>query len=178
MAMTDISREYGTAIFMLACESGAKKEYYDAMTLVKEELDANPEYVGLLASPGISLRERINAVGEVFGGRVPEDVLSYVQLMCEKGRISYFSESAEVFFELYDASERIYNAKITSAVELTDEEKIKLIRKLETVYGGSVAGEYFVDAAIIGGIVVEVDGNIMDGSLRKRLQDVKEVMNS
>ena len=174
--MTDISREHGAAIFALACESGAKKEYYDALALVKNEFDANPEYAELLASPGITLRERVNSVAGVFGGRVPADVLSSVQLMCEKGRIAYFSESAEVFFELYDASERIYNAKITSAVELTDEEKTKLMRKLETVYGGSVAGEYFVDAAIIGGIVVEVDGNIMDGSLRTRLQDVKEVM--
>ncbi len=177
MAMTDISREYGAAIFALACENGAKKDYYDALALVKNEFDANPDYVQLLASPGIPQRERIASVGEVFGTRVPEDVLSYVKLMCEKGRIAYFSESAEVFFELYDASERIYNAKITSAVELTDSEKEKLIRKLETVYGGSVAGEYFVDAALIGGIVVEVDGNIMDGSLRTRLQDVKEVMN-
>ena len=178
MAMTDISREYGAAIFALACENGAKKEYYDALQLAKEEFDANPEYVQLLASPGIPQRERIAAIDAVFAGRAPEDVISYIKLMCEKGRIQYFSESAEVFFELYDASERIYNARITSAVELTDAEKEKLIRKLEKVYGGSVAGEYFVDAAIIGGIVVEVDGNIMDGSLRTRLQDVKEVINS
>lgn len=176
--MTDISREYGTAIFMLACENGAKKEYYDALAFVKTELEANPDYVELLASPGIPLRERTASVDAAFGGRVPEDVLSYVKLMCEKGRIAYLLESAEVYFELYDASERIYNARITSAVELTDGEKDKLIRKLETVYGGSVAGEYFVDAALIGGVVVEVDGSIMDGSLRTRLQDVKEVMNS
>ncbi len=176
MAMTDISREYGAAIFALACENGTKKEYYDALAFVKTQFEENADYLELLASPAIPQRERMASLGEVFGGKVPEHVLSFVQLMCEKGRIAYFAESADVFFELYDASERIYNAKITSAVELTDDEKTKLIRKLETVYGGSVAGEYFVDAAIIGGIVVEVDGNIMDGSLRTRLQDVKEVM--
>lgn len=177
MAMTDISREYGAAIFALACESGAKKEYSDALNFVKSVFDAEPEYSEMLASPAIPLRERLTAIAEAFCD-VPAEVLSYLQLMCEKGRIAYFAESVEVFGELYAASERIYNAKIYSAAELTDEQKEKLIKKLEKVYGGTVAAEYLVDAALMGGVVVEVDGNIMDGSLRTRLQDVKEVINS
>ncbi len=178
MAMTDISREYGAAIFALACESGAKKEYSDALNFVKSVFDAEPEYSEMLASPAIPLGERLAAIAEAFCDDVPAEVLSYLQLMCEKGRIAYFAESVEVFGELYAASERIYNAKIYSAAELTDEQKEKLIKKLEKVYGGTVAGEYLVDAALMGGVVVEVDGNIMDGSLRTRLQDVKEVINS
>ena len=177
MAMTDISREYGAAIFALACESGAKKEYSDALNYVKAVFDSEPDYSEMLASPAIPLGERLTAIAEAFSD-VPAEVLSYVQLMCEKGRIAYFAESVEVFGELYAASERIYNAKITSAAELTDEQKEKLIKKLEKVYGGTVEGEYLVDAALMGGVVVEVDGNIMDGSLRTRLQDVKEVINS
>ena len=177
MAMTDISREYGAAIFALACENGAKKEYSDALNFVKSVFDAEPEYSEMLASPAIPLGERLAAIAAAFRD-VPAEVLSYLQLMCEKGRIAYFAESVEVFGELYAASERIYNAKIYSAAELTDEQKEKLIKKLEKVYGGTVAGEYLVDAALMGGVVVEVDGNIMDGSLRTRLQDVKEVINS
>ena len=177
MAMTDISREYGAAIFALACEGGAKKEYSDALGYVKAVFDSEPDYSEMLASPAIPLGERLTAIAEAFSD-VPAEVLSYVQLMCEKGRIAYFAESVEVFGELYAASERIYNAKITSAAELTDEQKEKLIKKLEKVYGGTVEGEYLVDTALMGGVVVEVDGNIMDGSLRTRLQDVKEVINS
>ena len=176
MAMTDISREYGTALFMLACEENAKKEYGEALSLISEVFAGQPEYALMLASPSISLKDRLSAITEAFGGRVPENVLSYVQLMCEKGRINYFAESAEVYKELLDASERRYVANITSATELTAEEKEKLISKLSDRYGGSVVGEYTVDPALIGGVIVEIDGKIMDGSVRSRLQGIKEVM--
>lgn len=176
MAMTDISREYGTALFMLACEEDAKREYSQALDMICKVFSEQPQYALMLASPGISLNDRIFAITEAFGGCVPENVLSYVQLMCEKGRISYFPESAEVYRELLDASERRYIARVTSATELTDAEKEKLIGKLCTVYGGNVVGEYFVDPSLMGGVVVDIDGKIIDGSVRSRLQGVKEVM--
>ena len=176
--MTDIAKEYGTALFMLACEVNEKNGYGEELESVKDTFAEFPEYTELLSSPSIPLGERLELIDRTFSGAVKEHVLSYLKLLCEKGRIQYFSETVEQYKALLDASERVLSVKITSAVELTEDEKSKLIRKLETVYGGSVAGEYFVDTAIIGGIVVEVDGNIMDGSLRTRLQDVKEVMNS
>ena len=77
-----------------------------------------------------------------------------------------------------NASEHISNAKVTSAVQLTDEEKQKLKNKLESVYRGEVNIEYFIDETLIGGLIVDVDGKIMDGSLRSRLHDVKGVMNT
>ena len=97
MAMTDISREYGTALFMLACEENAKKEYGEALSLISEVFAGQPEYALMLASPSISLKDRLSAITEAFGGRVPENVLSYVQLMCEKGRINYFAGSTRSF---------------------------------------------------------------------------------
>ena len=113
-----------------------------------------------------------------FAGLIPEQVLSYLQLLCEKGRMPYFMESVEEYQQLLDASERIVNAKVTSAVELTEEEKQKLISKLEMMEKGKVRAEYFVDASLLGGLIVEVDGKVMDGSLRHRLHEVKEVMNT
>ena len=105
-------------------------------------------------------------------------MLYYLKLLCEKGRITYFLESVDEYKALLDASEHISNAKIISAVELTESEKKKLIAKLELINKGKVAAEYFVDSTLLGGLIVEVDGRVMDGSLRHRLQEVKEVMNT
>ena len=101
-----------------------------------------------------------------------------LKLLCEKGRISYFIESVDEYNSLLDASEHISNVKITSAVELTDAEKQKLITKLELIDNCKVRAEYFVDSKLLGGLIVEVDGKIMDGSLRHRLHEVKEVINA
>lgn len=176
--MTEISKEYGTALFMLACEEGKQRCYADALEHIRQAFLENPLYAEMLASPGIPLRERLDAIDAAFADAVPEHVLSYLKLLCEKGRISCFVESVGEYRALLDASERVSNAKVISAVELTDAEKQKLISKLEQINRGKVHAEYAVDETLMGGLIVEMDGKIMDGSLRHRLYDVKEVMNT
>lgn len=176
--MNEIGKEYGTALFMLACEEGDKKGYAAALETVRSTFLEYPQYAELLASPGIPLKERLAVIDGAFSDALPEHVLSYLKLLCEKGRMPFFMESVEEYNALLSASEHISSARITSAVELTDEEKQKLIKKLESMEKGSVRAEYFVDGSILGGLIVEIDGKIMDGSLRHRLHDVKEVMNT
>ena len=177
-AMNEISKEYGTALFALACEENAKHEYASALRTVKELLDESPEYKELISSPAIPLSDRLAIIEQAFSKTVPEHVLSYLQLICEKGRFSCFNESVEQYNALLDASEQISAAKITSAIELTNEEKEKLVSKLESRYHCRISAEYYIDDAMLGGLIVELDGKILDGSLRQRLREVKEVMNT
>lgn len=175
-AMTEISNEYGTALFMLACETNQKREFADGLHVMQEAFMEAPEYEAFLASPGISLEERLSSIEAAFASRVPELVLNYLQLLCEKGRISCFLETVEVFDTLLAASEHISNARVTSAVELTESEKKKLKIKLESMNKGQVNVQYVIDRSLLGGLIVEMDGKVMDGSLRHRLSEVKEVI--
>ena len=98
--------------------------------------------------------------------------------LCEKGRIPCFEDACGEYTALLNASQRVIHARITSAVALTDTEKEKLIRKLEETHKGKVRAEYLVDTELLGGVIVEIDGKILDGSLRHRLREMKDVMNS
>ncbi len=176
--MTEISKEYGTALFMVACEENNQKEYAQALEIIQDAFFENPQYQELLASPSVPLNDRISVIDKVFGDRIPQNVVSYLKLLCEKGRMPYFGESVQAYKELYDASMRLSNAKITSAVELTEEEKQKIIAKLESMLKVKVQAEYFVDGSLLGGFIVETDGKILDGSLRHRLNEIKGVINT
>ena len=74
------------------------------------------------------------------------------------------------------SSKSISYATVTSALELTDDERAKLISKLEKMCGTKVQIEEKTDPSLIGGIVIEVDGKVIDGSIRNRLSDVKDVI--
>lgn len=176
--MTEISKEYGAALFLLACEEDRKEAYGEALDTVLSVFSDCPQYSELLSSPGISLGERLAALDAAFAGAVPEQILSYLKLLCEKGRISCLTESIEEYRALLDAFSHTSKARITSAVPLSEEEKEKLLSRLSRLCGGTVQGEYAVDAAILGGLVIEVDGKVLDGSLRYRLQEIKGVMNT
>ena len=175
--MSGLAKEYGTAMFMLAAEKKVTAEYADELRGVRDIFSENSEYAIMLDSPSIPLGERLEAIEKAFFGRVSEDVLSFVQLLCEKGRMDCFFESVKEYLSLFEAQMNVTSVKVTSAVELTDSEKKKLEEKLEKKYGGRVNMEFFIDGALIGGLVIEADGKIMDGSLRHRLREVKEVIN-
>lgn len=176
--MTDVAKEYGAALFLLACEKNRKEEYGTALNEVRGIFEENGEYLHLLSSPSIPLSERLSSLNKTFFEKLPEDVLSFLLLMCEKGRISLFFDSEKAYRELLDASNRVMSAKVTSAVELLDTEKEKLKAKLEKVFNSVVNPEYFVDKTLIGSLIVELDGKVIDGSLSRRLLDIKEVINS
>ena len=76
--MAEISKEYGAAIFMLACEENAKKEYGKALQETKNAFSENPDYMEFLASPSIPMSERLSALESAFLEKVPENVLSFL----------------------------------------------------------------------------------------------------
>lgn len=176
--MTDTAKEYGTALFMLACEEACEAEYAEALEKVSAVFEEERDYGEMLACPAIPMEERLSAIEAAFADAIPEKVLHFILLLCEKGRISCFGEAAAEYKALLDASRHIANVKVTSALSLTDEEKARLESKLETVYKGKINARYFIDRELLGGITVEVDGEIIDGSLRHRLREIKEVINT
>lgn len=174
--MTEMNREYGTALFMLAKELGAENEYALALECVEEVFDCNPQYLDFLSSPNITINERLSALETAFKDSVPQNVLSFVQLLCEKGRINSLKGSVEEYKKLLNAQNRVSTAIVTSAIELTDTEKEKLQHKLEIKTGHSVILECRVDSSIMGGMLIEIDGKIIDASLKNYLHDVKDVI--
>lgn len=174
--MNDMSREYAEALFTIACEENAKKEYSAALDKVMAAFNENPEYMDFLICPSIPMSERISAVEEAFSGSVPEYIVYFLQLLCEKGHIRLLGDCVKEYFKLVDASEHVSVAKVTSAVELTDSEKNRLQEKLEKMSGQSVIMECITDPAIMGGVIIETEGRVIDGSLRRHLQEVKDVI--
>jgi len=171
--MTQIEKEYAAALFMLAAENGCEKEISGSLAQVSEIFSANPEYTEILSSPAVPGKERIYALEQALGSAVPEYVLSFLSLLCERRRIGSFEGCREEYDKLLRESEKRSTAYVTSAAELTD-----LKNKFEKLSGNSVDMEFSVDTKLIGGIVVKMDDKLFDGSLKKRLQEIKEAIDS
>lgn len=174
--MTEISREYAEALYAIACEEDSKKDYISALELISTVFGENPEYTEFLVCPGIPLSERLKAVEDAFTDRVPQYIVMFLLLLCEKGRIQLFNQCFAEYRKLVDASENVAIARITSAVELTQAEKDGIKAKLEKVMKKTIITECIVDPAVMGGIIIETEGRVIDGSLRRSLHEVKEVI--
>lgn len=176
--MTETSRSYADAIFQLAAEKGSIPQTLNEMRLARNELYAAEGAMDLLASPAIPKDERLTVLEKSFEGRVSQDVLSLMCVMCANGHIRELDDCLAAYVELHDAAMKLSTASVRSAVELTESEKAALAQKLGAKLGRTIHLECTVDASLMGGLVVEVDGKVIDGSLKHRLQQIKEVMNT
>ena len=174
--MAEITKDYAAALFLLAKESGKETAVAESMKQVAALMAEHPEYGELLSSPAVSKAERLQLAAQAFEGRIEDDLLSFVYLLCEKGHMREFCACAEEFEGLYRDSLRRTTAIVRSAVALTEDEKAKLAQQLSARTGKEVSLSCTVDPSLLGGVSVELDGTVYDGSLRRRLYDMKKVM--
>lgn len=160
---------------MLAQENGLTDEFSKQLKTVKREFRENPDYVLLLSAPGIPKAERISLIEQSFSG-CHEYVLSLLRLLCENGRIGGVLDCIKDYESLRKSAQNTLVARVTSAVELNDGEKAAITEKLQKSSGKKVQLKCRVDDKILGGLIIEMDGRIMDGSIKRGLHDIREVI--
>ncbi len=176
--MTTTSREYAEALFELAAEEKQIPEAGEGLALVKSVLKEEPAYQALLASPAIGKDARLAALDGAFRGRIPEILLGVLRMMTARGHVGAVADMAREFEALAREYRGEAVAHVTSAVALSEEEREKLQAGLEKRFRRQVTLQCEVDPALIGGVRVEIEGSVIDGSLKNRLDQIKEVMHS
>ncbi len=174
--MNGNGKEYAMALFSLALENGTPDEVFNDLSMVRDLMEQNPEYPEFIINPAIPKSERIKSIKTVFEGRVCDDVFSFLNVICGHGDMHKLNSVISEYTLLYEDYKKFAEAVVTSAVPLTDEQKGRLVRKLSEVTGKRIVARYIVDEKIIGGISVIVDGKFFDGSIRRNLNNIKEVI--
>lgn len=174
--MNNVAQEYGTALFMLASEEKKVEKYRQGLAVFMHAFNDEPEYMDFISSPSIPLTQRLDSIKDIFSGSVEDNVLSFILLLCEKNRLDCFFDAEATFEALFDESKRILNVKVRSAVALSDDQKARMQNKLEQKYNCKVDTEYIIDTSLLGGVIIEANDIVIDGSLRHRMGQIKEVI--
>jgi len=175
--MTTTSKEYAEALFELAVQGGVTKETSEGVETVISALLQTPEYRALLSSPAITKEERLKALDETFRGKIPVILLAILRMMVSRGHVSALDGMARDYEELARGYRGESLAIVKSAVPLKESETVVLRAKLVKKLGRDVILRCVTDPSLIGGVRVEVDGRVIDGSIRNKLEEIKEVMN-
>ena len=174
--MTATGNNYAEALFMLAREENQVDAFYDGLKIAKDVFDENPDYLRFLATPSIAKSERTSAIATAFGGKINEHVLSFLQLLCEHGAVEQFFDCIAEYERLREWASGSVEAVVKSAVKLSDTQKADLTKALEKRTGKLVTLKCVIDTNLIGGIVVELDGEMLDGSVKNNLKRAREVI--
>jgi F-type H+-transporting ATPase subunit delta len=166
------ARRYAEAAFEVGLRDGTVETWrqeLDAAALVVED----ERIARLLGNPAIAEETRLDLAQSTFGRIVSRPVLNLIGLMLRRGRIDELPRVAAEFRRLDNVRQGITPATATSAVPLSEDEVRAVTARLEEMTGGRVDLDLAVDPDLLGGLVVRVGDRMIDGSVRGRLERLR-----
>lgn len=171
--MTEFAKEYGEGLYELAAEENIREEVHAQLNALAECFRQDPDFIRLLATPSIRLEERFAVLEEVFRDKVHPYVINFMKILCERGAAGAFAECAAWFHRRFNEDFGLTEARVVTAVPLTEASARALREKLERVSGKKVTLIESVDPSLLGGVRVEMDGHRLENSIRMRLDQLR-----
>jgi F-type H+-transporting ATPase subunit delta len=171
--MAVVHRVYAEALLEAAKDAKqldrVREEFGDLAAAVAQ----SDELRRFLRNPQIESRVKRETLEELLAD-ADERFVNFARLLAEKGRIGELEEVHREFERLLAAEEQVLEVDLTTAVELTDEEEKSIVADIEKATGRRIEATRHVDPALIGGMVIQVGSLRLDGSVRGRLDKLRE----
>jgi F-type H+-transporting ATPase subunit delta len=165
-------RRYAEAAFQVAIRDKAV-EQWRADLETAAAIVAEPKVGRALANPSTPLEERTATAEATFSKIVARPVLNLIELMLRRGRIEQLPHLADEFRRLDNQRQGITLATATSASPLSPDEVQALTERMEQYTGGRIELDVKVDPSLLGGLIVRVGDRLIDGSVRSRLERLR-----
>lgn len=170
-----IAERYSQALVEIAQEGKLTYEKIGSeLNLIKNTLALSKDLDEFLNNPLISADDKKEILIKVFSTELDELIINFLKLLIDKNRFNVFGEIIEAYNKALDNINNISRIKVTSAVEMSKELQQKLKSKLENKLNKNVVLDLEINANIIAGLVIKIGDNIIDMSLKHKLEDLSK----
>ena len=168
------ARRYTTALYEIAEENKKTDKIKQDFESIKTSIENSSELRLFLSTPIINCETKARVIAELFKGKVDDITIKFLQLLCKKNRENLLYDIAVDFLDLLNEERNILEATIKTAVDISSGNKKDLIEKLKTYTGKEVNATFEVDPAIKGGFVAKIQDTIIDASIKRQLELLRE----
>ena len=169
-----VARRYAAALMIVAEEQAAIERVAADAALILAAVRQSRELRVFLASPIISAGKKRTVVTEIFGSRIDTLTASFIQMMIAKQRESLLGEVMEQYEALRDEKEGIVNVDVRSAVALSGVQLEKLQAELQRYTRMGVRVRHAIAPELRGGLQFQVGDTVVDASIRRQLELMRE----
>lgn len=174
-----ISKNYGQALFELADDAGALDGSFEELCFVNEVIDSDLEFSSFLRAPFVPVADKIRVINKSFGDKISELVLNFLSVLIKNNRVNELDGVKDYYLVRLDESKGVLHAEVTVDREITEETEKELVKKLESGTGKKIKLEKKVDPSILGGIIINCHGKVVDnsvkGALKRAIRHIKEI---
>ena len=172
----DRTLAYAEALFAVARAEGTLGEVEDELFRFSQTLQGNDELRGALTDARIPAARRQQIIEDLLGGKASPTTVALVSMVVGTGRARDLPSIIERLVEMSAAEANKEVAEVRSAVPLTEDQLDRLAKALEDATGKQVEVKVVVDPSVMGGIVAQVGDTVIDGSVRRRLDQLKNAL--
>lgn len=164
---------YVVAMFEVASANDAISAVEDDMFRLARAIESNEQLRAALNDTSLPAERRQNIVEQLLGGKAHNVTVQLVSMLVGTGHISLLPQVADALVKRASNSKQLEVAEVRSAVALTDAQKARLAEVLGKAAGKPVNLKVVVDPNVIGGIVATIGDEVIDDTVRTRLDQVK-----
>jgi F-type H+-transporting ATPase subunit delta len=129
-----------------------------------------------LKNPVASKEDKKEVVQKVFSEDIDTLMVNFLKVLVDQDRIQAFPEIVDKYKSSLDNINNVKRVSVTSAVTVSDEARSRLKSKLEEKMQKAVTIDWLLDSSIIAGLVIKMGDDVIDTSLRHKLEDLGKVI--
>jgi F-type H+-transporting ATPase subunit delta len=165
---------YAHALFEIARGEGLLGGVEDDMFRFARTLEGSDALRLALTDPSLPVERRIGVIEELTGGKALPVSTALLSMLVAAGQASELPQIVDRFVELAAAEREHEVAEVRSAIPLDTAQMQRLATALGRATGKDVEVKVIVDPTVLGGLVARIGDTVIDGSVRHRLEQMKE----
>ena len=174
--LATVARPYAEALFRVA-QSGDLNLWSELVSELAQ-LGSHPEVLAMAANPNLTHSVVQDTLLALVKSKVSNEATNFIEMLVVNGRVSLLPEIGTQFLALKNAQEGSADAHITSAFELSSGQVAELVTGLEKKFMRKLNPNVSIDSSLIGGVRVVVGDQILDTSVRAKLQQMQIALTS
>lgn len=172
----DRTTAYAEALFAVARAEGPLAEVEDELFRVAQVIRGNDELRDRLADPHIPVATRQQIIVDLLDGKAQPATTNLVSLVVGNGRIRDLPSIVDELVAMVAREANKEVAEVRSAIPLTEDQQSRLAEALGRATGKQIDVKVILDPSVKGGLVAQIGDTVIDGSVRRRLDQLKTAL--
>ena len=174
MRNTTIARNYAEALLVLATRAKDLRGWGGLINGIADAMGADQKLRAFLETPRVDAATKNQVLRKALTDRAPAKFVRFVESVVMHRRQMLLPVIAQEYMDLVDAAENRMHANVTVAKQADDKTQKLIADRLSRIFDKTVIPHMTVDERILGGLVVRVGDTVMDGSIRRKLDTLKQ----
>jgi len=175
MSVETVARRYAAALADVVLKNGETSSVQAELKIWEQLITSNNSLFEAFSNPAIAHLNKEKVLENLIEKTKPtRTTANFLRVLLRNNRLTEISEINERFASVLEERSGVVSAQVTSARQLSETEKAELESGLNKLTGKKVNPHFIIDENIIGGVVTKIGSTVYDGSIKTKLQELKE----